>query len=95
MIKYITPMTLNNIGEFLLLYRSRAFYCFLLAMGIFISMLREQKRAGQPRASGYLPRYARIFSVWTFFAIIYIWNVRGNTSFTSRTAFFVNLVGLN
>jgi hypothetical protein len=89
------PMALGNISRLLLSFKARAFYCFLLAFGIFISMLREQRRAGQPRSDDTLSRYARIFSVWTFFAIIYIWNVRGNTSFTSRTAFFVNLLGLN
>ncbi len=95
LIEKSVPIALGNVTELLYLLRSRAFYCLLLVTGIFISMLREQKRAGQPRASGCIWRYSRIFGVWTFFAIIYIWNVRGGASFTSRTTFFLNLIGLS
>lgn len=74
--------------------RSRFFYCFLLALGIFISMLREQQRAGRPSASGRLRRFLRIVGVWTFFGLIFIWNVKGSASFTARVNFFLSLFGI-
>jgi hypothetical protein len=75
---------------------ARFFYCFLLALGIFASMLREQRRAGHPRA----PRSAArrgvsIFGVWTFFAVINIWNQKGPLTFGSMTQFFFGLIGLH
>ena len=87
-------MALGNVFETAYSLRSRFFYCFLLAMGIFISMLREQKRAGQALVNVSLMRYFKIFGVWTFFAMIYIWNVRGNISFEARTEFFLHLFGI-
>lgn len=73
---------------------TRLFYCFLLSTGIFISMLREQRRAGQPRAHSVLRRGLSIFGVWTFFAIINIWNQGGSAPFVPVTKFFLGLIGL-
>ncbi len=92
-------MALGSVFETAYSLRSRFFYCFLLAMGIYISMLREQKRAGQPQSSQalvntYLLRYFKIFGVWTFFAMIYIWNVHGGIPFMVRTEFFLHLFGI-
>jgi hypothetical protein len=48
----------------------RASYCFLLALGIYLSMRREQRQQG-PRPARTWPRRAvAIFGVWTFFAFI-------------------------
>ena len=74
--------------------RSRIFYCFLLAFGIFISMLREQKCGGQPPAPGSMRRILRIAGVWTFFGLIFIWNVKGGATFAARVKFFMSLFGL-
>lgn len=73
---------------------TRLFYCFLLSAGIFISMLREQRRAGQPRARSILRQGLSIFGVWTFFAIINIWNQGGSAPFFVVTKFFLGLIGL-
>jgi len=73
---------------------TRLFYCFLLSAGIFISMLREQRRAGQPRARSILRQGLSIFGVWTFFAIINIWNQGASGSFIDVTKFFLGLLGL-
>ena len=84
-------------GDFQLLWDSlhaRLFYCFLLSAGIFISMLREQRRAGQPRARSILRQGLSIFGVWTFFAIINIWNHGANGTFFVATKFFLGLIGL-
>ncbi len=72
--------------------QSRLLYCFLLSLGIFISMLREQRRTGQSRARGIARRGASIFGVWTFFAVINIWNQK--ESFVSLTRLFLGLLGL-
>jgi hypothetical protein len=74
--------------------RSRIFYCLLLALGIFVSMLRQQRRRGQAPSSGTASRVLRIAGVWTFFSLIFIWNVRGRAGFLSRTDFFLGLFGL-
>jgi hypothetical protein len=73
--------------------RSRMFYCALLALGIFISMLRQQRRKGQAPASGVANRVLRIAGVWTFFSLIFIWNVKGDAPFTTRVNFFLSLFG--
>ena len=72
----------------------RMFYCFLLALGIFVSMLREQgRRGGAPQAGG-VRRVWRIAGVWTFFSLISIWNTGGGASFEVRFRFFLGLWGL-
>jgi hypothetical protein len=80
-------------GRFLDLWgimQSRFFYCFLLALGIYVSMLREQRRGrDRPRS---LPRRAiAIFGVWTFFGIIHLWARGGTGSFTDRLKAFAAL----
>jgi hypothetical protein len=71
---------------------SRLFYCLLLSLGIFISMLREQRRTGPARSRGIVRRGPSIFGVWTFFAVINIWNQK--ESFVPLTKFFLGLLGL-
>lgn len=75
--------------------RSRAFYCLLLALGVYVSMLRERRRSSQPPAAGGSRRFLRIAGVWTFFSLIFIWNVRGDAPFLSRVDFFLGLFGLS
>jgi len=92
-------MASGNVLETVYDLRSRFFYCFLLAIGIFISMLREQKRAAQQQLSQTwvnpdFVRYFKIFGVWTFFAMIYIWNADGGATFAERTQFFLHLFGI-
>jgi hypothetical protein len=75
-------------------HQSRMFYCLLLALGIFVSMLREQHRRGEAVAVGLAPRWSRIFGVWTFFSLISIWNTDGGAPFASRVHFFLGLFHL-
>lgn len=74
----------------------RSFYCFLLGLGIFVSMIREQGRRGAPAAADTpLRSLRRIAGVWLFYAVIHIWNVKPVTlTFAQRTAFFFSLFGL-
>jgi len=52
----------------------RLVYCALLATGIWVSMLRQQKRRSERRGDSVFARVLRIAGVWTFFGIINIWN---------------------
>ena len=78
---------------------ARLVYCFLLASGIAISMLRQQSRRGQPASaavlrSGGVHRLRRMACVWTFFAVINFWNVVANLTIAERSRLFLTLFGL-
>ena len=75
-------------------FNPRLVYCFALALGIFISMQREQRRpkTAQPRPLWY--RVRAIFGVWTFFAFIRLWHT-GGMSQAKRFHFVLGLFGLS
>jgi hypothetical protein len=78
---------------------ARLVYCFLLASGIAISMLRQQRRRGKSGTTAVLPsggvrRLRRIACVWTFFAVINFWNVLARLTIAERTRLFLTLFGL-
>ena len=73
--------------------QSRFFYCFWLATGIYVSMLREQTRAKEKRVRGPLRRIVAILGVWTFFSVIHIWAKKDPAPFFQRTQFFLGLLG--
>ena len=75
---------------------TRALYCLILALGIYVSMRREQQRRGGPAATpaGRPARLRRIAGVWTFFALIGIWSEAGTASFAQRADFVLALFGL-
>lgn len=83
----------GHVFEAIYSLRSRFFYCFLLAIGIFMSMARAQRRNGQILSNTIVARTLRMFGVWTFFSIIFIWNIKAG-DFSTRMAFFFNLFGL-
>lgn len=93
-IRLAAPLAQGEVFDSLYALRSRAFYCLLLALGIFVSMLREQRRLGKGPLRGGTRRVLRIFGVWTFFALIWIWGVRGGAPFFARIDFFFGLIGL-
>jgi hypothetical protein len=76
----------------------RVFYAFLLAIGIFVSLVRQRSlragaRAGDALRSGAV-RLRRIAGVWLFYSIIHIWNVGPlELTFAQRTRFFLSLFG--
>ena len=78
--------------------RSRVGYCFLLALGIYISMLRQPTKRGkaaQPNAGATLPRrLIQIAGVWTFFSLIHIWDLKSPVTLFDRIGFFFSLFGL-
>jgi len=73
-------------------FNPRLVYCFALALGIYISMLREQRRAtGAHRSSA--RRIMAIFGVWTFFAFIHLW-AKDRMTHGQRFHFLLGLFGL-
>jgi hypothetical protein len=77
---------------------SYLFYAFLLGIGVFVSMLREQNRRGKavvPRspAMARLVALRKIAGVWLFFALIRIWD-HPDHSFWENTARFLALFGI-
>jgi D-alanyl-lipoteichoic acid acyltransferase DltB (MBOAT superfamily) len=87
---------LDTLGSLL---GARFVYCFLLAGGIAISMLRQQSQRGKPKAAvasstAGLHRLRRIACVWTFFAVINFWNVIASLSVPERARLFLSLFGL-
>lgn len=87
-----TPLLVEgDVFEALYGLRSRAFYCLLLALGIYVSMERGRRRPGQ--ATGRVRVALKILGVWTFFGLITIWNVNSDAPFFARVDFFVSLFG--
>ena len=88
----------GELVELWLRLNPRLVYCLFLALGIYFSMLRQQKlrgRAGPAETQrSVLRKVLRIAWVWTFFSIIHIWNLRGRTTISRRTGFFFSLFGL-
>jgi hypothetical protein len=75
---------------------TRSVYCGVLALGIYVSMRREQRRRGAVAgtAAGWAVRLRRIAGVWTFFALLNIWGDSASAGFADRAAFMLALVGL-
>jgi hypothetical protein len=75
-------------------FNPRLCYCFMLALGIYISMRRESKRNRSAPLRPWPRRVLAIFGVWTFFAIIHIWAKREQASAIERLKFFLGLWGI-
>ncbi len=76
---------------------SYTLYCFLLALGVSVSMIRQQSRRGSAAragAQGRLVRLRRIAGVWTFYSLIHIWDGHVDASMADRTRLFLSLFGL-
>lgn len=95
LLQYETRLVLGDVFGALYQLRCRMFYCLLLVLGIYLSMARAQRRGGQAAAGGPARRLLRIAGVWTFFSLIFIWNVRSGASFLARVDFFLGLFGLS
>lgn len=73
--------------------RCDAFYALLLSIGIFISMVKKEKLATKTSNNSRIARVIRMFRVWTFFSLIFIWDIKSNAGFFMRLDFFLNLFG--
>jgi hypothetical protein len=73
----------------------RLLYCFLLALGIWVSMLRQQRLRAAGSAAGAAMRLRRIAGVWTFYSLIHIWNLQGDgIDLAACAKFFLSLFGI-
>ena len=80
----------------------RLVYCFFLTIGIYASLLHQQKKRGTPNRPGASPwvawllKFQRIAVVWTFYSMIHIWNLSSkHIEFQGRSDFFLSLFGLS
>lgn len=89
-----TPLVLGTVFNNPQYLLSPFFYSVLLAAGIYVSMLRKQSRGAKALSATRAARIARIIGVWTFFSLIFIWDVRSDASFFTRVDFFLSLFGL-
>ena len=73
----------------------RLCYCFLLALGIWLSMLRQQElRKRQNPPAGRWARLRGIAGVWTFFGLVHVWLVEPPVAgFARRASFLLSLAG--
>ncbi len=71
----------------------RVNYCLLLALGIFVSMRREQRHSGTRSARRWPRRVLAIFGVWTFFAFIQLFH-HGDPTVSARVEFILALFGI-
>jgi len=84
-----------DIAGFWITWGPRFVYCFLLAAGIWVSMLRQQKLRLTGVQAGLPLRLRRIAGVWTFYGLIHIWNIGPqDASIGDRLAFFMSLFSL-
>jgi hypothetical protein len=92
------PLIAGNIDRLWSILGARFVYCFLLASGIAISMLRQQSQRGNPQAATLrtdgFHRFRRIACVWTFFAVINFWNVLTHLTLAERGRLVLSLFGL-
>jgi hypothetical protein len=74
----------------------RLVYCFLLALGIWLSMLRQQERRKLTnRVVSELSKLRAIAGVWTFYGMIHIWNITPREiGYRERWNFLLSLIGL-
>jgi len=99
LLQHKEPLVLGDLDKLWSLLGARAIYCFLLAAGIAISMLRQQRQRSQTQAVSAGPvsklrTLRRIGCVWTFFAVINFWNVIGSLTIAERARLFFTLFGL-
>lgn len=88
------PQTVLHLdpAEFLAAWGPRLVYCALLALGIWISMLRQQKLRLEGKSVTAATRLRRIAGVWTFYGLIHIWNAGPeNVRVDDCLAFFLSL----
>ncbi|MBF0627738.1 MAG: hypothetical protein HQL91_05895 [Magnetococcales bacterium] len=75
-------------------FSSYLFYCFVLGIAIFVSILREQSQRGKPAVTcSTLVTARKIAGVWIFFALLRIWD-HTDSAFMLDTRFFFSLFGI-
>jgi hypothetical protein len=85
----------GNAAELWIHFNRRLIYCLLLALGLYVSMLRESTRNRNAPPRTRARRAVAIFGVWTFFAIIHIWVTKDSASTAKRFEFLFGIFGLS
>jgi hypothetical protein len=84
-----------DLDELWLKWGPRFTYCYFLALGIWLSMLRQKTRRSSQGERGWFVRLRAIAGVWTFYSMIRIWNIRTpEVDSSERWQFFLSLFGL-
>jgi hypothetical protein len=96
LLQHREPLVLAEWNRLWSLLGARLIYCGLLAAGIAISMLRQQRQRNRSQVvpAGPAHCFRRIAGVWTFFAVINFWNVLGRLTIGERARLFFSLFGL-
>lgn len=91
------PLVIGHLAEIVLSWTPRMIYCFLLALGIYVSMLRQQRRRGQTSQLGAARerwvKCRRIAAVWTFYALLNFWNLKTAIAVPDRVKIFLSFFG--
>jgi hypothetical protein len=95
LLQHKEPLVFGEWNRLWSLLGARFIYCALHAAGIAITMLRQQRQRNRRQVTPAGPAlcFRRIAGVWTFFAIINVWNVVGNLTLAERTRMFFSLFG--
>ncbi len=74
----------------------RTVYCFFLALGVWISMARQQAQRKKLAERPWYLRARAIAGVLTFYAIIHVWNLRADeATMMDRAQFCLRLIGIH
>jgi hypothetical protein len=74
----------------------RLIYCLALTIGIWVSMLRQQKARGASTEKSLPQRLRSIAGVWVFYGVIRVWNLDGDyLTWENRAQFTLKLFGLS
>jgi hypothetical protein len=93
-IQYDPFMLSGNLTKLAPYVASRASYCLVLALGIYVSMRREQRRRGAVAGpASWAVQLRRIAGVWTFFALLRVLDA-GTAPLAQRADFLLGLLGL-
>ena len=89
------PIATGDFASVWEIWGPRLVYCVALTIGIWVSMLRQQKARGASTQKTWLLRLRAIAGVWLFYAVIHIWNLYGeDLTWENRFQFTLKLVGL-
>ncbi len=85
-------------GDYLIIWDTwspRMVYCVLLAIGIWISMLRQQEARKVRATKTTLQKFRAIAGVWLFYSVVHVWNLTGDDlTWSKRIDFSISLLGL-
>ncbi len=75
---------------------TRLVYCFALATGIWVSMIRQKDSRKEAWNIAGVASIRRIWGVWTFYALIHIWSIRNpDSGYVDRFWFTLSFFGIS